>query len=475
MFCFRVKKQLIPYMEKTLDQKRMDAVARHLSKCARCSEELELIKRASGAFRSAKAPAQEPAADLWSRIECEITAAPAPSARKWPVSGLQFAGIAAAAVIILIAVISVSKIREKPRNTMLRQTSIVQKPSDAKYIPLEPESPARVNTTLAKRTAAKKAENAKPVSMAEQTGQSITNKHILKHNDTVLMASLPKEYSSKAVGDGVAPELSELNSATRSAGSSAANCGNIGLQDSSKNDILDNGRAANRIQNSGNICKAGQNMDEEVASAPARNSIGNIDGEITKYEAVLDKNPHDTATMSFLVFAYARVGNQDARAQIARRLIAAVPAESSDWNRELGSALAALGDKAGAMSAWRNGLEYNPISDSSGILKEAASAGMLDSLAKYYQQKSSSGKIAAPSLILANIYEFRGDFERAAKVRKKLTGSFPQNQHYWLLLGEDLLKTGDKANAKTAFTKAAGMKDNQSIRALAMKRLKELK
>ncbi|MEN6520704.1 MAG: hypothetical protein ABFD46_06070 [Armatimonadota bacterium] len=545
MFCFRVKKHLIPYMEKTLGQKRMDAVARHLSKCARCSEELELIKRASGAFRSAKTPVQEPAADLWSRVEHEITAAPVPSARKLPASGLKFAGIAAAAVIILIAVISVSKIGVKPHDTVLRQTAIAQRPSDTKHIPLEPESPASVNTTLAKRTAAKDAGKSAPVSEVEPTRQSIANKHYLKHTDTALMASLPDECNSKVVCDDAASKSFGLNNITRSAGSSAVNYGNNEEKSFSENDILNNDRAANRAQDSGNFprssVKAGQDMSE-VASAPCQDWMNNtvgptggaavqnqkkrksdqsvpsvfsntntstenkqasakykrapsvnptpermhllvdayarsgiVDGEIKRYEAALDKNPRDTSAMSFLTFAYARVGNQDARTQMARRLIAAVPDEASVWNRELGSALVALGNRAGAMSAWMDGLESSPVSDSAGILKNAASAGMIGDLTKCYQQKSSSEKAAASSLILASIYEFRGDFERAVKVRKKLTESFPKNQQYWLLLGEDLLKTGDKASAKTAFTKAAGMKDSQSVRALARKRLKELK
>ena len=108
MFCFTARRHLIPYLEGTLGRKRTEAVARHVIRCERCGDELELIRAASTAFRSAKTPAQEPAANLWPRIEREIAAA-APVSLRWRVRGVELAGAAAAAALILFAMVNVNR------------------------------------------------------------------------------------------------------------------------------------------------------------------------------------------------------------------------------------------------------------------------------------------------------------------------------------------------------------------------------
>lgn len=108
MFCFTARRHLIPYLEGMLGRKRTEAVARHVIRCERCGDELELIRAASTAFRSAKTPAQEPAANLWPRIEREIAAA-APVSLRWRVRGVELAGAAAAAALILFAMVNVNR------------------------------------------------------------------------------------------------------------------------------------------------------------------------------------------------------------------------------------------------------------------------------------------------------------------------------------------------------------------------------
>jgi len=108
MFCFTARRHLIPYLEGTLGRKRTEAVARHVIRCERCGDELELIRAASTAFRSAKTPAQEPAANLWPRIEREIAMA-TPVSLRWRVRGVQLAGAAAAAALILFAMVNVNR------------------------------------------------------------------------------------------------------------------------------------------------------------------------------------------------------------------------------------------------------------------------------------------------------------------------------------------------------------------------------
>lgn len=559
MLCFRVKKRLIPYMENTLDKKRVEAIARHLSRCARCSEELELIKRASGAFRSAKTPVQEPAADLWSRIEREITTSQAPAARKLPIRGLQLGGVAIAAAVILFAVVNVGRLGEIPAGDDGEKAVIARNSANVeplnKQLSSKSNAPIGANTPREKRSAIQDVKNSITASGKESTGRSKTIRPITKQTGTTVMASRPEERNTNAAEIGTTPQSakSHFDSGVRSVYPPAGNSDSIAEQYDEVAATSNTARTSNRAQNSANSAKPWQNT-AEVAAASWQNGMNNASSSgldaaiqtqrkpdesakenqqlfglnqaapnvpsnianagaenkqavakhkpslaadpspenirplvdtyarsgilyegVAEYEAALDKNPRDTVAMRFLTLAYARVGNQYARAQMARKLIKVVPAESAEWNRELGCALAALGDDDGAMSAWQCGLESNPVSDSSEILKEVAAAGMVDDLTKHYRQESSTGKTETPSLILASIYEFRGNFSKAVKIRRKLTESFPEKQQYWLRLGEDLLKIGDKDDAKAAFTKAAGMKEDQTIRALALKRLNELK
>jgi len=195
---------------------------------------------------------------------------------------------------------------------------------------------------------------------------------------------------------------------------------------------------------------------------------------IAEHEAALARNPHDSNAMRFLLEAYRLSGNAQGRAQMARKLLKAVPDESAAWNKELGSALVALGDRDGALEAWRSGLESDPSVDGSEILPAAQAAGLLGELVKWYERESATRKAAAPSLILAGIYESRGEFQRAAEVRRKLARRYPDGHQNWLLLGDDLCRTGDVAEARTAYTRAAASV-NATIRSAAQSRLRELK
>ena len=111
MFCFRVRKRLIPYLEGGLDPRGAEAVAQHLRGCSRCAGELSLLRSASSVFRSAKMPAMEPAPDLWERIERRILGpAPAAAGPRWYLRGAQVGGAAVAAALILFAAVNVTRL-----------------------------------------------------------------------------------------------------------------------------------------------------------------------------------------------------------------------------------------------------------------------------------------------------------------------------------------------------------------------------
>lgn len=107
MFCFRARRLIIPYLEGALDERVSSAFARHLESCPKCADEVALVRRAGNALRKARTPAQEPAADLWSRIEREIAPPVAQPARRPGMLGLKLAGATAAcALLCVIALMS---------------------------------------------------------------------------------------------------------------------------------------------------------------------------------------------------------------------------------------------------------------------------------------------------------------------------------------------------------------------------------
>lgn len=195
---------------------------------------------------------------------------------------------------------------------------------------------------------------------------------------------------------------------------------------------------------------------------------------IKESETTLAKEPQNTVAIRFLAAAYSYSGNQEGRAQMAKKLLKLIPSESPVWYRELGCAEAALGEGEAALDAWRKGLEYDPLFDTANILRAVQSACVIGDLKAYYQKESTLMKGATPSLILATIYEQLGDFSKAAEVRSKLTQLYPEKQHYWILLGDDLLQSGDTAKAKAAYTKAAIM-DDTILKSIAQERMKSLK
>ena len=106
MFCFLIKKRLIPYIEGALNPQADLAVDKHISRCPRCAAELDLIRGMCSTLRSDKTPVVEPAADLWQRIEQEIAASPQPNRQRTSFRGLRHAGAVAAVAVAAIAVVN---------------------------------------------------------------------------------------------------------------------------------------------------------------------------------------------------------------------------------------------------------------------------------------------------------------------------------------------------------------------------------
>lgn len=195
---------------------------------------------------------------------------------------------------------------------------------------------------------------------------------------------------------------------------------------------------------------------------------------IVEYETTLNQSPHNTAAMRFLLSAYTLAGNQEKRAGMAQKLIKELPEESVLWNRELGLALIATGDRKGAIEAWRHALETDPGSGIPEIMESAKRSGCSSDLQAWYE-KESSKPATEPSIILTGIYEWQGNYKGAADTMRRLTSRYPAEQVYWIFLGDDLVQAGDLKSAKAAYTHAAGMNENPTLKAIALQRLQDLK
>jgi hypothetical protein len=116
MLCLKYKRLLVPYMECELDERVRAKVERHVSRCARCAAELELIRSVSGAIKSAEMPAMEPAPDLWARVSARIEReATRPAPRPW-IRVTQAASACAAAVFVAVVGISLMHTNPPPQS-----------------------------------------------------------------------------------------------------------------------------------------------------------------------------------------------------------------------------------------------------------------------------------------------------------------------------------------------------------------------
>lgn len=137
---------------------------------------------------------------------------------------------------------------------------------------------------------------------------------------------------------------------------------------------------------------------------------------------------------------------------------------------------AAVGDRLDPgkmLRVWRNEMEAKPDEKHTKVLAAAESAGLIDDLEKWYESEASRRREPAPRLILAGIYEHRGNIEKAVEVRRDLSRLYPDNLSNWIALGDGLARTGEKAKAKDAYLHVTRAQDSK-LRSIAEQRLKSL-
>jgi len=145
MLCLRYGRLLVPYIECDLDERVRAKVERHVSRCARCAAELEVIRSVSGAIKSAEAPAMEPAPDLWAKVSARIEREAMRSAPRPWIRVTQTASACAAAVFV--AVVGVSLMhpnlpQESARPSLLKKEAPAVESRVAESRGAEPAGPA---------------------------------------------------------------------------------------------------------------------------------------------------------------------------------------------------------------------------------------------------------------------------------------------------------------------------------------------
>lgn len=240
------------------------------------------------------------------------------------------------------------------------------------------------------------------------------------------------------------------------------------------NAYIDKGDCKTAILELKKIVSNSQRPEAVTMLVDAYVRCGNLAQGIREYESALSNHPDDMIAVRFLAEAYAHNGNVKGRMTMLRKLLKLVPENAALWNRDLGRALIQSGDKAGALVVWKRGLEVNPTRDTAGIIPDARAVGLIGDLERWYDTESLVRGTAAPSLILANICASVGDYQRAAEARRKLTKLFPDNQQYWIWLGDAEKLAGSPEAAKFAYTRASTMDQDAALRALAAEKLRQL-
>ncbi len=342
MLCFRTRKLIIPFIEGTLDQRRSDAVARHIENCPKCAEEVSLVRLASKAVQESRQPAMEPATNIWARIEREIAPAPAPAG--WLPRGMYLAGAAAATALVLFVVLTDSGVKEE-RAPLASKT-----PSKVAKLPFGTPAPD----------------------------------------------SAPSYYSAKP---------SETKSATK----------------------LRTPHNAHRFEPSPSHRKP-----FEVAKVP---------------EAVTPSIPEPAPSAPTM-------GD-----------MADKPTLMESEKVAIASAPEAYEDAGGAPRAEAS----NTMAKSMDAAAQSAPPASISTA-----RKSSAKDTEAPTPELAKKYEQQGDYQAAAEVRRKLSAEYPNNQQYWVSLGDAERRVERIDAAKSAYKRASEIKGDPDLKAVAEARLKEL-
>jgi hypothetical protein len=112
MNCGQMRNQLVYYVENALSERRKRAVARHLSDCPLCQDELSSIRDLRERLASLEPPKRDWDSFNW-RLSRELAKEETPTTRALPwLPALPLAGIAAVAVVIIVSLVVSARLQE---------------------------------------------------------------------------------------------------------------------------------------------------------------------------------------------------------------------------------------------------------------------------------------------------------------------------------------------------------------------------
>ncbi len=192
---------------------------------------------------------------------------------------------------------------------------------------------------------------------------------------------------------------------------------------------------------------------DALASNQMRANV--LPGEIAKRESALAKNSKDMPSMLYLLSAYRLSGNVIGRVQMAQRLLKRDPANAPRYHSEIGAAHMSQGNVTAAVDAYVKALESGSVASWASTARLAAQSGALKAVREKIETSFKATRKASRGLMLFELQSEQGDAEGMVATAEALIKLNPDQQSYWLRLGEGYELAGNRGLAITAYSKAS--------------------
>lgn len=180
-----------------------------------------------------------------------------------------------------------------------------------------------------------------------------------------------------------------------------------------------------------------------------------LPGEIAKRESALAKNPKDMPSMLYLLSAYRLSGNVIGRIQMAQRLLKRDPSNAPHYYAEIGAAQMSQGNATEAVDAYVKALDSGNAASWATTAQLAAQSGALKALSDKVEASFKATRKATRGLMLFELQSEQRDAEGMIATAETLIKLNPDQQSYWLRLGEAYELAGNTGLAITAYSKAS--------------------
>lgn len=180
-----------------------------------------------------------------------------------------------------------------------------------------------------------------------------------------------------------------------------------------------------------------------------------LPSEIAKRESALAKNSKDIPSMLYLLSAYRLSGNVIGRIQMAERLLKRDPANAPRYYAEIAAAHMSQGNVTEAVDAYIKALDSGNAASWKTTARLASQSGALKALTEKVETSFKATRKATTGLMLFELQSEQRDAVGMVATTEALIKLNPDQQSYWLRLGEAYELAGNKGLAITAYSKAS--------------------